>query len=120
MKLAFVYLPVKDLESALALYRDQLGFRESWREGTTTAGLTLPGTEIQMMLEHDADAPHEADKPGPIFQVDSVDEFYAQNKGQFVFTVEPHDIPPGRYAAFEDPSGNRIRVLDDTRERQPA
>lgn len=109
MNLAFVYLPVKDIKTALALYRDTLGFDEAWREGDFTAGLTLPGTEVVLMLDQDVP---EGDKAGPFFQVDDVDAFYAQHKARLNFVIAPRDIPPGRHAAFEDDSGNRVHVLD--------
>jgi catechol 2,3-dioxygenase-like lactoylglutathione lyase family enzyme len=109
MKLSLIYLPVKDLKAALALYRDTLGFEESWREGELTAGLALPGTDVQLMLDQDAP---EGDKPGPFFQVDDVDAFYAEHQGDLAFVASPKDIPPGRYVAFDDPWGNRVHVLD--------
>lgn len=109
MKLTFVYLPVADIKEALALYRDRLGFEESWREGDLTVGLTMPGTDIQMMIDQDVP---EGDKAGPFFEVDDVDAFYAEHKEKLNFVAGPKDIPPGRYAAFEDPWGNRTHVLD--------
>lgn len=115
MNLAFVYLPVKDIKAALALYRDQLGFEESWREGDLTCGLRLPGTEVNLMIDQDA-PPN--DKPGPFFAVDSVDEFYAANRDKLAFNAPPKDIPPGRYASFDDPWGNRVHVLDMSASRE--
>lgn len=109
MKLSFVYLPVMDIKEALALYRDTLGFEEGWREGDLTVGLKLPGTDVLLMLDQDTPAP---DKPGPFFQVESVDEFYSANQGKLPFTSPPKDIPPGRYVAFDDPWGNRVHLLD--------
>lgn len=109
MQLAFMYLPVKDIKTALTLYRDTLGFEESWREGDLTVGLALPGTEVVLMIDQDTPA---GTKPGPFFRVDDVDAFYAANHGKLNFVTEPYDIPPGRYVAFEDDSGNRVHVLD--------
>ena len=108
MKLSLIYMPVKDLEAALALYRDTLGLEEAWREGDVTAGLCLPGTDVELMLDQDAP---EGDKPGPFFQVDDVDAFYAQRQHELAFVAPPKSIPPGRYVAFDDPSGNRVHVL---------
>jgi len=115
MNLAFVYLPVKDLGDALALYRDTLGFEESWREGESACGLVLPGTDVQLMIDQDV---AEDDKAGPFFAVDDVDEFFAMNQGKLNFNFEPRDIPPGRYVSFDDPSGNRIHVLDMSASRE--
>jgi catechol 2,3-dioxygenase-like lactoylglutathione lyase family enzyme len=113
MQLTFVYMPVKDLAAALAVYRDLLGFEQVWQEDEFVAGLDLPDSDVQMMLEQD---PTEAGKPGPIFVVESVDAFYEQHKERLTFVLEPQDIPPGRYAAFDDPSGNRVRILDTSKE----
>lgn len=115
MNLAFVYLPVKDIKDALALYRDTLGFEESWREGDSAVGLVLPGTEVQLMIDQDT-PPN--DKPGPFFAVDSVDDFYAANVSTLSFNAPPKNIPPGRYVSFDDPWGNRVHVLDMSASRE--
>ncbi|CAN5761250.1 hypothetical protein BH18ACT7_BH18ACT7_13010 [soil metagenome] len=51
MKLEFLFAPTADLEASLALYRDELGCEEVWREGDTTVTLALPGTDVQLMLD---------------------------------------------------------------------
>jgi len=114
MRLSLVYLPVADLKAALALYRDTLGFDEAWREGDATCGLRIPGTDVQLMLDQDTPAD---DKPGPFFEVDSVDAFHAEFQGRLAFNAAPKDIPPGRYASFDDPWGNRVHVLDNSKSR---
>jgi len=107
MKLSLIYLPVSDLKGALAFYRDVLGFEEAWREGELTAGLAVPGTDVQLMLDQEADQ-----KAGPFFQVDDVDAFYAARQADLAFVSPPKSIPPGRYVAFDDPWGNRTHLLD--------
>ena len=114
MKLSLIYLPVRDLEASLALYRDALGFEVAWREGALTAGLALPGTDVQLMLDQDAP---EGDKPGPFFEVEDVDAFYRARQHELAFVAPPKSIPPGRYVAFDDPSGNRVHVLDLSADR---
>lgn len=114
MKLSLIYVPVKDLDAALAVYRNTLGFEEAWREGDLTVGLALPGTDVQLMLDQDAP---EDDKPGPFFEIDDVDAFYAEHQGRLAFVSPPRSIPPGRYVAFDDPSGNRVHVLDQSAAR---
>jgi len=108
MKLEFLCVPTRDLSAALALYRDGLGWQEAWREGETTVSLTLPGTEVQLML--DATDPDAAF--GPIFVVDSVHDFHTGRPSELRTTVEPAAIPGGFMATYEDPSGNTIYVLD--------
>ena len=73
MKLEFLFVPTSDLSASLALYRDGLGFTEMWREGDATVALALPGSDTQLMLDsHDPEAPI-----GPLFVVDSVEEFHS-------------------------------------------
>jgi predicted enzyme related to lactoylglutathione lyase len=116
MKLHFIYQPAEDFKASLAFYRDTLGWEEAWREGESTAAFRIPGNEVQILLDKD---PREAQVSGPMFLVDSVDEFYQQNAGKLHFVKEPSDIPPGRYGAFKDASGNIIRLFDQTRDSQP-
>jgi catechol 2,3-dioxygenase-like lactoylglutathione lyase family enzyme len=109
MRLDFVYLPVPDLQPALALYRDALGFDEVWREGELTVGLAIPGTETAIMLDAAA-APGAA--PGPILGVERVDEWLAGRELDVV--MPPSDIPGGRIMAFRDPGGNHVYVMDQS------
>jgi catechol 2,3-dioxygenase-like lactoylglutathione lyase family enzyme len=111
MRLEFIYLPVPDLQGALALYRDKLGFDELWREGDATAGLALPGSEAGLMVDAAA-APGSA--PGPMFSVDSVDGWLAEHGEGLELVFEPSDIPDGRLLAFRDTGGNHVYVLDQS------
>ncbi|MFS1514520.1 VOC family protein [Chengkuizengella sp. SCS-71B] len=113
MKLAFLVQPVENIKESLKFYRDQLGFEEAWREGDHTVALKMPGTDVQLMIEDDeVDLP-----PGGLFVVDSVDQYFEENKEILTFVQEPMDIPPGRYAIFKDVSSNVIRILDFTKEK---
>ena len=111
MKLIFLYHPVNDLKESLSFYRDTLGYEEAWREGENTVALTIPGSDVQMLIEDDE---HELG-PGGVFQIESVDGFYQENKQNLTFVKEPIDIPPGRYAIYKDNSGNPIRIIDFTK-----
>ena len=110
MNLEFLYLPTRDLNAALALYRDGLGWQEAWREGEATVALTMPGTEVKLML--DATDPDAA--VGPIFVVESVHDFHKGRPGELRISNEPAAIPGGFMAAYEDQSGNAIYVLDQS------
>jgi predicted enzyme related to lactoylglutathione lyase len=109
MRLEFIYLPAPDLQSALALYRDGLGFDELWREGELTVGLAIPGTETAIMVDAAA-APGSG--PGPIFGVDSVDAWLDGRDLDIV--MPPMDIPGGRLMGFRDPGGNHVYVMDQS------
>ncbi len=110
MKLEFLYTPVKDLQAALALYRDALGWQEAWREGDSTVSLKLPGTEVQLML----DEIRPATGVGPIFVVESVERFHADRPSELGVREEPQEIPGGFLATYEDASGNPIYVMDQS------
>jgi catechol 2,3-dioxygenase-like lactoylglutathione lyase family enzyme len=116
MKLEFLYMPVKDLDAALALYRDALGWDEAWREGESTVSLQLPGTEVQLML----DKAESSEGVGPIFVVESVERFHAERPADLRTREEPQEIPGGFMATYEDTSGHPIYVLDQALESSGA
>jgi predicted enzyme related to lactoylglutathione lyase len=109
MKMVFMSQPVKEMKKAVTFYRDVLGLEEAWREGDQTVAFKT-NADTQILLEEDHD--EHTYGPGGVFLVDSVDEYYRQNKATLKFLKEPCDIPPGRYAIFSDESGNPIRILD--------
>src|SRR5687767_11874896 len=113
MKLRFIYTPVKDLATARAFYVDVLGATVLWGEGDTTCGVQLPGDHVPVMLDEDPTP----DRSGPFYVVPSVHRFIERNPS-ITFSRGPERISPGWYAAFEDPDGNLIRVMDDTESRE--
>jgi catechol 2,3-dioxygenase-like lactoylglutathione lyase family enzyme len=110
MKLEFLLAPTSDLNASLALYRDGLGFTEVWREGDATVALSLPGTDVQLMLDaNDPDAPS-----GPLFVVDSVEAFHAARPEALNVIQEPAEIPGGFLATYQDPGGTTIYMMDQS------
>lgn len=110
MKLEFLFIPTSDLQASVALYRDTLGFTELWREGDATAALSLPGSEVQVMLDaNDPTAP-----AGPLFVVESVEEFHASRPSGLAVIDEPDEIPGGFLATYRDPGGATIYVMDQS------
>ncbi len=110
MKLEFLLAPTADMEASLALYRDGLGCEEVWREGDATVALTLPGTDVQLMLDsNDPTAPS-----GPTFVVDSVEAFHATRPVGLRIVAEPAEIPGGFLATYADPGGLTIYVMDQS------
>jgi catechol 2,3-dioxygenase-like lactoylglutathione lyase family enzyme len=110
MKLEFLLVPTADLKASLALYRDALGFSEVWREGDTTVALSLPSSDVQVMLDaNDPDAP-----VGPLFVVESVAAFHADQGQSLTVVAEPAEIPGGFLAAYRDPGGATIYVMDQS------
>jgi predicted enzyme related to lactoylglutathione lyase len=113
MKLEFLNVPTHDLQASLALYRDELGWEEAWREGDTTVSLKSPGSDVQLMLVA-GDGAESAF--GPIFVLEDVKRFHAKRPPGLRVTSEPEEIPGGYLATFEDPSGNVIYVMDQSLE----
>ena len=109
MKLEFLFVPTSDLSASLTLYRD-LGFIEVWREGDTTAAITLPGSDVQLMLDaHDPAAP-----VGPIMVVDDLQAFHASRPDSLAVIEEPTEIPGGFQALYQEPGGATIYVIDQS------
>ena len=112
MKLEFLLIPTKDLATSLAFYRDRLGFSELWREGDSTAAISLAGSDTQIMLDStDPDA-----AVGPIFVVDSVEKFHAELPGNLAVVDEPAEIPGGFMATYRESGGTTFYVLDQSTE----
>jgi predicted enzyme related to lactoylglutathione lyase len=113
MKLEFLSVPTRDLHASLALYRDELGWEEAWREGDTTVALKHPGSDVQLMLVA-GDGAESAF--GPLFVLDDVRKFDAERPRGLRVTEELQEIPGGYLATYEDPSGNAIYVMDQSLE----
>jgi catechol 2,3-dioxygenase-like lactoylglutathione lyase family enzyme len=108
VKLELFYLPTSDLNASLQLYRDTFGATELWREGDSTAALTFPGSDAQVMLDaSDPSAP-----AGPMFAVDSVAAFHAALPAGLTQVSPPSEIPGGNLAVYSDAGGTVIYVLD--------
>jgi len=57
---------------------------------------------------------------GAWFLVDSVDDVYRRLTAEgFRFNEEPFDIPPGRLVTLNDPDGNIIGFIDDSKGGMP-
>ncbi len=105
-KLDCLRVPVPDLESGLAFYRDRLGHTLLWRTGTQ-AGLRMPDTDAEIVIHT------EGDELAPNLLVADADEaaaLLAEAGGSVI--VEPFDIQVGRCAVVQDPWGNRLVLLD--------
>lgn len=102
-------IPVPDLDTGLAFYRDRLGHELVWRS-ETAAGLRMPDTDAEMVLQ--------TEREGLEINllVESADSASEAIEGAGGTVVEPtFDIPIGRCAVLEDPWGNRLVILDMSR-----
>ena len=105
-------VPVPDLDSGLAFYREQLGHRLLWRNDEMgQAGLALPAQETELVLT--TSAPY-----APTWLVESVGSALDAiiNAGGRVVSG-PSDVPVGRLAIVEDIFGNQFVLLDTSKGR---
>ena len=106
---AFPILAVRNLEEAIAYYRDRLGFSVAWVWGTppVRAGVALHDVEIQL----DASGSGSPDGPSVVYcHMRGVSEYYdhCRDSGATIL-FELEDRPLGaRDFRVVDPSGNRI------------
>lgn len=102
-----VTVPVPDLDSGLAFYRDKLGHELLWRnDDLGQAGLRLPETATELVLttEHDY-------APGwLVASADRAAETIEAAGGRVL--SEPTSIPVGRLVVAADPFGNALVLLD--------
>ena len=109
-KIDCLALRVTDLGSAIEFY-GSLGHEVLWRT-ETDAGLRLPDSEAELVLQTQRPAP-ETDIT--VEEVPAaVDRFVAAG-GRVV--VEPFDIAIGRCAVVADPWDNHLVILDNSKGR---
>lgn len=102
-----ITVPVPDLDTGLAFYRDTLGHQLRWRNDERgQAALALPEATAELVLTT-------REPYAPAWLVASADEAAAtiQTAGGRIIT-EPFDIPVGRVALAADPFGNVLVLID--------
>jgi predicted enzyme related to lactoylglutathione lyase len=109
-----VWLPVTDLDRALAFYRDRLGLSEN-RSESTWAELDAAGLRIGLNAREQET---QGDGGAVIaFRPDgNLDDAVAQLRDagvEFVDGVSEH--PWGRVASFHDPDGNSLQLYEPPR-----
>ena len=113
MTLELVPLPVRDVDRALAFYRDQLGFTVDVdvrpADGVRVVQLTPPGSACSIGLGTGLDA--YGGSPGSVrglhLVVEDLDAARAELAGRGVELAEVLDVGGGvRYAGSTDPDGN--------------
>lgn len=103
-----VMLRVAELDSALKFYCEGLGHDVVWRL-PAAAGLRLPGASAELVL-------HVEHGPEVDLLVEDVDEAFSRFvKAGGVAIQPPFDIPIGRCAVVQDPFGNTLTMLDQTK-----
>jgi predicted enzyme related to lactoylglutathione lyase len=102
-----VTVPVPDLDTGLAFYRDALGHRLLWRnDAIGQAGLELPGSGTELVLS--TVLPY-----APTWLVESAAEAARMVEAAGGRTVrQPFDIPVGHVAVVSDPFGTELVLVD--------
>lgn len=105
-KVDAVTVPVPDLDTGLAFYRDRLGHPVLWRnDDIGQAGLELPESDTELVLTTRLDY-------APSWLVASADDAATAFAAAGGRIVETFAIPVGRCAVVEDAFGNRLVLLD--------
>jgi predicted enzyme related to lactoylglutathione lyase len=102
-----IWLPVTDMQRAVAFYRDSLGL-DVLEHGGDWSEVTAGDQRIGLNA---SESP--AGQGGAViaFAVDDIDATVDQLKGQGVtFSGELSDHPWGQIAPFKDPDGNDLQV----------
>ncbi|MBI2913430.1 MAG: VOC family protein [Chloroflexi bacterium] len=105
-KLDCLQIPVPDIETGLAFYRDRLGHELLWRTATA-AGLRMADSDTEIVLQT------ERPELEANLLVESADEAarrFVDAGGKLV--AGPFDIQIGRCVVVQDPWGNRLVLLD--------
>jgi predicted enzyme related to lactoylglutathione lyase len=105
-KIDCLRLPVRDLDAALAFYRDRLGHELIWRTDAA-AGLRLPDSNAELVLQTER----------PEVETDLAVESVAVAAERFVAAggrvlAGPFEIQIGKCAVVADPFGNVLVMLD--------
>lgn len=109
-KIDCVSLPVRDLEQALAFYRDRLGHNLIWRT-PSAAGLSLPETDAELVLHTELTRPPAAELL-VVSVPESVERFTAAGGA---LELGPFEIQIGKCAVVKDPWGNPLVLLDNSK-----
>ena len=103
---------VSDLKRAAEFYEDILGLEKKY-EYSSYAGFECGGVEIGLIPKPDRERKSSLLSPSVEFLVDNVGAVYSELKRKRMKVIEElHDEPwGGREAAFADPDGNILEIV---------
>jgi len=105
VKLVYVYQPAQDVAAAAAFYREQLGYEETWRDGTDTVAFRLPDSSVQLMVSTTPQP------PGLMFLVEDA-AAWAAERPDLTVAVPRFAIPGGAVLGLDGPDGSVFYVYD--------
>jgi predicted enzyme related to lactoylglutathione lyase len=104
-----VWLPVSEMDAAVAFYRDKLGLEVEEHDGDW-AEVTAGGERIGLNA---SESPSGSGGAVIAFSVDDLDGTVEQLKGNGVeFSGDVSEHPWGRIAPFKDADGNDLQVYE--------
>jgi predicted enzyme related to lactoylglutathione lyase len=106
-KIDSIRIPVPDIETGLAFYRDQLGHVLIWRLDHG-AGLRMPGSNAELVLVPQGD---DLQVNFQVASADSAAERFVEAGGKVI--IQPFNTLNGRAAVVQDPFGNVFALRDD-------
>jgi lactoylglutathione lyase len=118
-RICVVQINVPDMDEAIGFYADVLGFSVKSRESYPFA-VVLDQDAFTLLLAK-CDAPASIDYPHAaqtLVNIETNDLARSlrelAGKGVDLIHTEPQPCPPGLYAAFRDPFGNVLELLEYT------
>ncbi len=111
LRIDHVYYWTRDLERAVAFYRDVLGLELVRRAGNGWAEFRAGEAKLALHGTEDAELPPAGTV---VFGVDDLDEARWALQGRGVaFDGHEAEVPGvGRFATFHDPDGNPIQLIE--------
>lgn len=107
-KVDCLMLRADDLDAAVTFYGGRLGHAVIWRTDEAVA-FRMPETDAELVV-------HTRTGPETDLLVNNADEAYGSLVDAGARTVvAPFDIPIGRCAVVEDPFGNVLTILDQSK-----
>jgi predicted enzyme related to lactoylglutathione lyase len=106
-----VYYWTRDMDRAIAFYRDVLGLELTYRAGNGWAEFAAGPVRLGLHGTEESELP-----PGGtvVFRVDDLDEAAASlGRRGAVFDGQEAEVPGvGRFATFHDPDGNPVQLIE--------
>jgi catechol 2,3-dioxygenase-like lactoylglutathione lyase family enzyme len=112
-RLAYLYVGTPDVDRAAAFYVDALGAEVVWafdRFGARVAALRIGEGPLLLLADH-----RPAGECRLLYRVDDITEAVAELRRSGASRLIEIGVPPGPCVIADDPAGNPIGVIEETR-----
>ena len=113
LRLAYLYVGSDDVARDTRWYRDALGAEIVWafdRFGAVVAALRVGEGPLLLLADH-----RPAGECRSIYAVDDLESALAEVRRAGTTRIVEVGVPPGPCAIFDDPSGNPVGLIEETR-----